>query len=114
MRARLLELCSPEGHGWIAALLLFNAIDSLSTYLALKTGHFQEANPVIAFLISISPALAFVGVKLVLVSSLALWAYIRARRHNLLLIRLTLRMVASSYGIVLATHVAGWIRYFSF
>ncbi|MFN7134829.1 MAG: DUF5658 family protein, partial [Myxococcales bacterium] len=75
-----MEQRGPVGFALVLALSVLNSLDAGFTAMFVRLGVATEANPLMAVLITASPAL-FVGVKLAVVNAgaLCLWAL----RHSL-------------------------------
>jgi hypothetical protein len=84
----------------MAILIVMNGIDGLLTVFWVSTSQAVEANPLMALLLDIHPAL-FMALKCALVSfgAIVLW---RHRKHTLAMF--SLATVCAVYGMVLTHH----------
>jgi Ca2+/Na+ antiporter len=87
----------------IGAICVFNALDALATASFVTMGLAAEANPMMALLLNIHPAL-FVSAKIALVS---LGLIILAKQRQRALARFAILLAFSLYALIICYHILG-------
>ncbi len=84
---------------------VLNVVDVVVTLAFVRAGVAEEANPIMAAVLSLGPA-PFAGIKIALVSACALFLW---RHAELQIAKLGAVVVSSAYAM-LAVYDVGWIR----
>jgi len=100
----------PDVRALVGIFLAAQALDGLTTFLALRTGRFEEGNPWLDEAVATHPLLTYVtkfGIALVIVSALLL-IRIRWRLRDWVLALFALLSLAAPAGNAL--RLAGWLH----